>query len=125
MAKKTTEENRMIKDLLVQNVVKGMQEKKAEGIAVLNLEKIDTAVADFFVICSATNDRQVDAISKSIEDEVHKAIKEWPWHVEGKENKEWVLLDYINVVAHVFNQDKRAFYGLEELWGDAEVTQFE
>ncbi|MDB4347114.1 ribosome silencing factor [Bacteroidia bacterium] len=125
MAKKTKEKTLISKDLLVQNVVKGMQEKKAERIVVLNLENIDTAVADFFVICSATNDRQVDAIAKSIGDEVHKAIKEWPWHIEGKENKEWILLDYINVVAHVFNQDKREFYGLEELWGDAEITHFE
>ena len=123
MAKK--KETLISKDLLVQNVVKGMQEKKAEGITVLNLENINSSVADFFVICSATNDRQVAAISDSIEDEVHKAIKEWPWHVEGKENKEWILLDYINVVAHVFNKDKKDFYGLEELWGDAEITRFE
>lgn len=113
------------KDLLVEKVVKGMQEKKAENISVLNLENVEAAIADFFIICSATNERQVDAISKSIEDEVHKALKEWPWHSEGKENKEWVLLDYINVVAHVFNKDKREFYGLEELWGDAETTHFE
>jgi ribosome-associated protein len=123
MAKK--KETLINKDLLVQNVVKGMQEKKAEGITVLNLEKINSSIADFFVICSATNDRQVGAIADSIEDEVHKAIKEWPWHVEGKENKEWVLLDYINVVVHVFNKDKKDFYGLEELWGDAEITRFE
>lgn len=113
------------KDLLVEKVVKGMQEKKAEEISVLNLEGVEAAIADFFIICSATNERQVDAIADSIEEEVMKALSEKPWHVEGKENKEWVLLDYINVVAHVFNKGKREFYGLEELWGDAEITAFE
>ena len=119
------EENLISKDLLVQNVVKGMQEKKAEEITVLNLEEVNGSIADFFVICSATNERQVDAIADSVEDEVHKVVKEWPWHVEGKENKEWVLLDYINVVVHIFNKDKREFYGLEELWGDAQITRFD
>lgn len=113
------------KDLLVQKVVQGMQEKKAEHITVLNLEEVQASVADFFVICTASNERQVDAIADSIEEEVRKATKEKPWHVEGKENKEWVLLDYINVVAHVFNKDKREFYGLDELWGDAEITKFD
>jgi len=113
------------KDLIVQHIVKGMQEKKALDITVLNLEAIGTSVADFFVICHGSNARQVNAIADSVEDAVHKAVKEWPWHVEGKENNEWILLDYINVVVHVFEESKRGFYGLEELWGDAEITRFE
>ncbi|MBV6643049.1 MAG: ribosome silencing factor [Cyclobacteriaceae bacterium] len=103
-------------------VVQGMLEKKASDVVVLDLRDIKHAVADYFIICSGSSDTQIDAISNSIEEQVFKLSKEWPWKVEGKQNKEWVLIDYVNVVAHVFNKDKRAFYGLEELWGDAKVS---
>ena len=104
-------------------IVKGMQEKKATDIVVMDLRKIKNAVADFFVICSGNSDKQLDAISDSIDAEVFKKLKENPWHTEGKNNKEWMLLDYINVVAHVFRKDRRDFYALERLWGDAEITE--
>ena len=81
-------------------IVKGMQEKKATDIIVMDLRKIKNAVADFFVICSGSSDKQLDAISDSIDAEVFKALKENPWHTEGKNKKEWMLLDYIDVVAH-------------------------
>lgn len=106
-------------------VVKGMQEKKALDIVVMDLRKVRNAVADYFVICSGNSDKQIEAISASIDEEVYKAVKENPWHTEGKNNKEWMLLDYINVVAHVFRKDKRQFYALEQLWGDAEITEIE
>lgn len=106
-------------------IVKGMQEKKATDIVVLDLRKVKNAVADFFVLCSGTSDRQLDAIADSIDAEVYKALKENPWHVEGKNNKEWMLLDYIDVVAHVFRKDRRDFYALEKLWGDAEFTEID
>ena len=104
-------------------IVKGMQEKKASDIVVMDLRKIKNAVADFFVICSGNSDKQLDAISDSIDAEVYKKFKENPWHTEGKNNKEWMLLDYINVVAHVFRKDRREFYALERLWGDADITE--
>ena len=104
-------------------IVKGMQEKKASDIVVMDLRKIKNAVADFFVICSGNSDKQLDAISDSIDAEVFKKFHENPWHTEGKNNKEWMLLDYINVVAHVFRKDRRAFYALERLWGDADITE--
>ncbi|HET6540391.1 MAG TPA: ribosome silencing factor [Chryseolinea sp.] len=104
-------------------IVKGMQEKKATDIIVMDLRKIKNAVADFFVICSGNSDKQLDAISDSIDAEVFKKFQENPWHTEGKNNKEWMLLDYINVVAHVFRKDRRDFYALERLWGDAEITE--
>ncbi|MBT1704131.1 ribosome silencing factor [Chryseosolibacter indicus] len=110
---------------LSQAIVKGMQEKKAIDIIVMDLRKVKNAVADFFVICSGNSDKQLDAIADSVDQEVYKALKENPWHTEGKNNKEWMLLDYINVVAHVFRKDKRDFYALEKLWGDAEVTEIE
>lgn len=106
-------------------IVKGMQEKKAIDIVVMDLRKIKNAVADFFVICSGNSDKQLDAISDSIDAEVTKTLKESPWHTEGKNNKEWMLLDYIDVVAHVFRKDRREFYALERLWGDAEITEIE
>ena len=104
-------------------IVKGMQEKKAIDIVVMDLRKVKNAVADFFVICSGNSDKQLDAIADSVDQEVFKAFKENPWHTEGKNNKEWMLLDYINVVAHVFRKDRREFYALERLWGDADIIE--
>ncbi len=110
-------------ELLSEIIVKGMQEKKAIDIVVMDLRKVKNAVADFFVICSGNSDKQLDAIADSVDEEVYKALKENPWHTEGKNNKEWMLLDYINVVAHVFRKDRRDFYALERLWGDADIME--
>ena len=104
-------------------VVAGMQEKKAQDIVVMDMRETKNAIADFFVICSGNSDKQVEAIARSVDEEVEKKLKENPWHMEGKNNKEWVILDYINVVAHVFKKDKREFYALEKLWGDAHITE--
>ena len=114
-----------IKDLsseeLCKLVVKGMQEKKAVDIVVMDLRDIKNAISDYFVICSGTSDTQIDAIADSVEEEVFKASKVNPWHEEGKMNREWILLDYVDVVVHVFNKERRVFYDLEQLWGDAEI----
>src|SRR5690606_32734534 len=112
-------------DILAELVVKGMQEKKANDIVVLNLKSLKNAVSDYFVIASATSDSQLDAIASSIEEEIFKATRQHPWQSEGRTNKEWVLLDYVDVVAHVFLKDKREFYALEELWGDAGIRRIE
>jgi len=108
-------------DILAALIVKGMQEKKASDIALINLKSLRNAVSDYFVICSANSDTQLDAIARSVEEEIIKAVGEHPWQSEGRQNKEWVLLDYVSVVAHIFLKDKREFYALEELWGDAEI----
>lgn len=110
---------------LCQLVVKGMIEKKGQDVAILDLRNVKNAVADFFVICSGTSDTQIDAIADSVEFEVHKAINENPWHKEGKANREWILIDYVDVVAHVFQKDRRKYYDLEELWGDGDLTVVE
>ena len=102
-------------------VVKGMQEKKAIDIVVMDLREIKNAITDFFIICSGSSDPQVDAIAESIEEEVWKISNQNPWQREGKTVKEWVLLDYVDVVAHVFKKDRREFYDLEQLWGDAKI----
>ncbi|SNC75273.1 ribosome-associated protein [Hymenobacter gelipurpurascens] len=109
-------------DKLADVVVRGMQEKKAVDIVVLNLKELKNAVADYFVICSASSDTQLDAIARSVEEEVEKLTGQNPWQTEGRMNREWVLLDYVDVVVHVFLRDRRQFYSLEELWGDAEIT---
>lgn len=110
---------------LSEAIVKGMQEKKALDIVVMDMREVKNAVADYFVICSGSSDKQLKAISDSIDEEVYKALQENPWHTEGKHNKEWMLLDYISVVAHIFKKDKREFYALEKLWGDAEIKHIE
>lgn len=109
---------------LAKIVVKGMQEKKGQNIVMLDMRGVKNAFTDFFVICSGTSDTQIDAIGDSIDAEVFKTTEQNPFHKEGKENKEWILVDYVDVVAHVFKNDKRAFFKLEELWADAEFTYF-
>lgn len=110
---------------LCQLVAKGMLEKKGHEITILDLRKVKNAVTDFFIICSGNSDTQIDAIATSIEEEVYKASKIDPWKKEGKMNREWILIDYVDVVAHVFNKERRRYYDLEELWGDAERTVLE
>ncbi|OON66199.1 ribosome silencing factor [Hymenobacter sp. CRA2] len=112
-------------DNLAELVVRGMQDKKASDIVVLNLKHLKNAVADYFVICSASSDTQLDAIARSVEEEVEKTTGQNPWQSEGRQNREWVLLDYVDVVVHVFLRDRRSFYALEELWGDAEISYIE
>lgn len=112
-------------DTLAEIVVRGMQEKKASDIVVLNLKELKNAVADYFIICSANSDTQIDAVARSVEDEVEKLTGEYPWQTEGRTNREWVLLDYVDVVVHVFLRDRRKFYALEELWGDAQISHIE
>ncbi|GAB3893142.1 ribosome silencing factor [Larkinella knui] len=102
-------------------VVKGMQEKKAVDIVVMDLRDVKNAISDYFVICSGNSDTQIDAIADSVEEEVFKASQINPWHEEGKMNREWILLDYVDVVVHVFKKERRVFYDLEQLWGDAEI----
>lgn len=106
-------------------VAQGMFEKKAEDIRILDMRLVKGASADFFVLSHAESDKQVEAIANSVEDEVVKHSNEWPRHREGFTNLEWVLLDYFDVVAHVFQREKRDFYGVEELWGDAIEIPFE
>jgi ribosome-associated protein len=108
---------------LSQVVAQGMLEKKAVDVIILDLRKVKSAVTDFFVICSGNSDTQVDAITDSVEEEVYKRLGQDPWHKEGKENREWILLDYVDVVVHVFKKDRRQFFALEDLWGDAEVIK--
>jgi len=116
--RKTDTDSRRLCDAIVE----GMQENKAKDIVVLDLRKISNSVCDFFVICSGESSTQVDGISTAVTRHTRKELSEKPWHIEGKTNSEWILLDYINVVAHIFYKDARSFYELEDLWSDAVRT---
>ncbi len=125
--KKETKSKQVITDpteYLAWAIAQGMFERKAEDIKILDMRNVKSASTDFFVISHAESDKQVEAIARSVDEEVKKLTGEMPWHREGMENNEWVLLDYFNVVAHVFQREKREFYAVEELWGDSIQVEF-
>jgi len=109
-------------DILLANIIKGIEEVKGNDIDILDLREIDTAVCDYFIICNGNSNTQVNAIVNSIQKTVSKELKDKPWHVEGTDNGEWVLMDYVDVVVHVFQKQIREFYNIEGLWGDAQIT---
>ena len=112
-------------DELIALILNGIEDVKGHDISLLDLREIENTVCDYFIICNGTSNTHVNAIVNSIQKTVSKAIKDKPWHVEGSENSEWVLLDYVNVVIHVFQKQVREFYDIEGLWGDAKVTTIE
>jgi ribosome-associated protein len=112
-------------DDLLANIIKGIEDVKGADIDILDLREIDNAVCDYFIICNGNSNTQVVAISNSIQKVVSKELKDKPWHVEGLENGEWVLMDYVNIVVHVFQEHIREYYDIENLWGDAKITSIE
>ncbi|MBW2936562.1 ribosome silencing factor [Aureisphaera sp. CAU 1614] len=109
-------------DLLVAEIIRGIEEVKGQDIQILDLREIENTVCDYFIICNGTSNTQVNAIVNSIQKIVSKALKEKPWHVEGSDNAEWILMDYVHVVVHVFQKHIREFYDIEGLWGDAKTV---
>ncbi len=112
-------------DQLITEIVRGIEEIKGQDIEILDLREIENTVCDYFVICNGTSNTQVNAIVNSVQKLVSKALQEKPWHVEGSNNAEWVLLDYVHVVVHVFQKQIREFYNIEGLWGDARSLKIE
>lgn len=110
-------------DDLIALIVQGIEDVKGEDIQLLDLRDIENTVCDYFVVCSGTSNTQVNAISGSVQKLVSKELKDKPWHVEGENNAEWVLMDYVNVVVHIFQKHVRSFYDIESLWGDAKITK--
>lgn len=110
---------------LTETIVKGILEIKGENIVLMDLKGLDGAVTNHFIICEGNSTTQIGSIKDSVQKVVRKELKERPWHVEGTENLEWVLMDYVNVVVHIFNKEKRDFYSLEKLWADAKFTTIE
>jgi ribosome-associated protein len=117
MAKKTVNN-----DDLLTNIIKGIEEVKGNDIDILDLREIDNSACDYFIICNGNSNTQVSAIVNSVQKTVSKELKDKPWHIEGMENAEWVLMDYVNIVVHVFQKQIREYYNIESLWGDARIT---
>lgn len=112
-----------LRSKIIKTIIAAVQEKKAEKIVSLDMRKINEAVADFFIICEAGNQPQVRAIAEHVEDQVRKICEERPYHHEGYQALQWVLIDYVNVVVHVMLPENREFYKLEEMWNDAVITE--
>jgi ribosome-associated protein len=110
-------------DELIAEIIKGIDDVKGEDVQLLDLREIENTVCDYFIICSGNSNTQVKAISGSIQKIVSKSLKDKPWHIEGEVNSEWVLMDYVNVVVHVFQKQIREYYDIESLWGDAKITK--
>lgn len=110
-------------DELISIIIKGIEEVKGEDIQLLDLRDIENTVCDYFVICSGNSNTQVKAISNSIKKIVGKEGQEKVWHIEGESVAEWILLDFVHVVVHVFQKQTREFYDIEGLWGDAKTTK--
>jgi ribosome-associated protein len=112
-------------DVLLSSILLGIFEKKGINVLKIDLRKLENRIADYFVVCHATSTTQVSAISDSVEDLVRAQAGEKPMHVEGLDNCFWVLLDYGNVIVHIFLEEYRSFYSLESLWGDAVISAME
>lgn len=110
-------------DQLITTILEGIEDVKGQHINILDLRDIENTVCDYFIICEGTSNTQVNAIVNSVQKKVSKTLKDKPWHIEGSENAEWVLMDYVNVVVHVFQKHIREYYDIESLWGDAKMTE--
>lgn len=112
-------------EVLLDSVAKGIFEKQGQHVLKVDLRKLETRITDYFVICHGTSGTQVDSICDSVEDTVRMETGEKPFHREGLENCFWVLIDYGNVIVHIFQEEYRNFYSLESLWADANVVSLE
>ncbi|WP_395056336.1 ribosome silencing factor [Flavobacterium sp.] len=112
-------------DVLLANIIKGIEEVKGNDITILDLRALENTVCDYFVICNGNSNTQVNAIVNSVQKVVSKELKDKPWHVEGSDVADWVLMDYVHIVVHVFQKHIREYYNIESLWGDAKITTIE
>lgn len=110
-------------DELIATIIKGIDDVKGDNIQLLDLRELENTVCDYFIVCSGNSNTQVNAISGSVQKLVSKDLKDKPWHIEGQGNAEWILMDYVNVVVHVFQKQFRDYYDIEGLWGDAKITE--
>ncbi|PLX03652.1 MAG: ribosome silencing factor [Marinilabiliales bacterium] len=122
MAKKVSknETNKLLK-----KVISSIEDKKGKNIVSIDLSKIDNAITNYFVVCSATSTTQVDAIYDNIMEKVYVDLNMKPFHREGYENSEWILIDYFDLVVHIFLEDIRNFYKLEDLWADGIIKRYQ
>ena len=110
-------------DELISKIISGVEDVKGIDVSLLDLRDIENTVFSYFIVCSGSSNTHVNAIVRSVQKTVSKGLREKPFHTEGLENSEWVLIDYVNIVVHVFQKHIREYYNIEELWGDAKTTQ--
>jgi len=113
-----------ISNELITNIINSIEEVKGEEVILIDMKKIDNSPCDYFIICDGSSNTQVNAIVSKIKKNVSKLLSEKPLNIEGLENCKWVLIDYINIVVHVFQKEIRNYYNIESLWGDAKHTKF-
>ncbi|ODT94808.1 MAG: ribosome silencing factor [Sphingobacteriales bacterium SCN 48-20] len=123
--KRTTATRLTKSSKIIKTIIAAIQEKKGTNIISLDLRKIDEAVSDFFIVCEADSQPQVRAIAENVEERVREKCDEKPYHHEGYQALQWVLIDYVNVVVHVMQPETRKFYKLEEMWSDAAAQEHE
>jgi ribosome-associated protein len=112
-------------DALIATILSGIEDVKGKEIVLLDLRELENTVCDYFIICEGSSNTQVNAIVGAVGKKVSKELKDKPWHIEGEDNGEWILMDYVNVVVHVFQKQVREYYDIEGLWGDAKTTLIE
>ena len=119
MAKKIDETN-----ILLENIINAIQDVKGKEIISLDLRKIDSAICKYFVICTGTSNTHVNSIESNIKKTISRDLGEKPFHIEGNNIGEWVLMDYSDIIVHIFQQKTRAFYNIEDFWGDAKFKNY-
>lgn len=112
-------------DITVTNIIKGIEKVKGENICILDFTEMDNSVCKYFVVCDCQSNTQVNAISNSVKKVVSKNLNEKPFQIEGLESKNWILMDYVDVVVHIFKKEFREIYKLEDLWSDAKIIRLE
>ncbi|MBI4929995.1 MAG: ribosome silencing factor [Bacteroidetes bacterium] len=120
---KNTKKKQATSTELIRHAVKGIEEKKGSDIVCINLKKIPNSACDYFLICEGNSRTQVQAIAGSVEEMVKQNTGSRPWHVEGLQNAEWVLMDYVDVAVHIFQPEARSHYNLENMWADADIKE--
>ncbi|MCF8345243.1 MAG: ribosome silencing factor [Bacteroidales bacterium] len=120
-----TDNRKLEAEKLVKIIVDSLQEKKAKDVVSMNMKNIPNAITDYFIVCHGTSTTQVEAIADAAIERMRDEAGEKPWHTEGRENAEWILIDYVNVVLHEFQESVRKFYQLGELWADADLETYD
>lgn len=115
--------NKVDSKTLIDSIINSISDMKGEDVLVMDLREIENAFCEYFIICSGNSNTHVNSLAGSIEKKVRKETKEKPWHVEGTENAQWVLMDYTNVIVHIFQKQYREYYDIEGLWGDAKQIE--
>jgi len=110
-------------DQLISTIIKGIDVIKGQDIQLVDLREIENTVCDYFVVCSGSSNTHVSAISGSVQKIVGKEAQEKPFHVEGENQANWILMDYVHVIVHIFQKPLRETYDIEGLWGDAKITK--